>query len=135
MKHIKIKTLIGEDNNVVVEGKVFGVEYFESSKTDFKIITLKITDYSDSIYCKVFVREDDEYKRLCKELKEGKWFKFRGYTKNDQFAKELVLNAKDTENILKRVFLMHAYRIFFFSVFINYTPHKSSYFFIFFYPV
>ena len=64
---IKIKTLIGEDNNVVVEGKVFGVEYFESSKTDFKIITLKITDYSDSIYCKVFVREDDEYKRLTDE--------------------------------------------------------------------
>ena len=104
---IKIKTLIGEDNNVVVEGKVFGVDYFESSKTDFKIITLKITDYSDSIYCKVFVREEDEYKRLSKELKEGKWFKFRGYTKNDQFAKELVLNARDilkiekTENSVK----------------------------------
>ena len=92
---IKIKTIIGEDPNVVVEGKVFGVELFESSKTDFKIITLKITDFSDSIYCKVFVREDEEYKRLCKELKEGKWYKIRGYTKNDQFAKELVLNARD----------------------------------------
>ena len=98
---IKIKTLIGEDNNVVVEGKVFGVEFFESAKTDFKIITLKITDYSDSIYCKVFVREEDEYKRLSKELKEGKWFKFRGYTKNDQFAKELVLNARDILKIEK----------------------------------
>ena len=98
---IKIKTLIGEDNNVVVEGKVFGVEFFESSKTDFKIITLKITDYSDSIYCKVFVREEEEYKRLSKELKEGKWFKFRGYTKNDQFAKELVLNARDILKIEK----------------------------------
>ena len=98
---IKIKTLIGEDNNVVVEGKIFGVEFFESSKTDFKIITLKITDYSDSIYCKVFVREEDEYKRLSKELKEGKWFKFRGYTKNDQFAKELVLNARDILKIEK----------------------------------
>ena len=41
---IKIKTLLGEDNNVVVEGYVFGTDYFESSKTDFKIITLKITD-------------------------------------------------------------------------------------------
>ena len=92
---IKIKTLIGEDNNVVVEGYVFGTDYFESSKTDFKIITLKITDYSDSIYCKVFVRDNDEYKRLCKELKVGNWFKIRGYTKNDQFSKELVLNARD----------------------------------------
>ena len=92
---IKIKTLIGEDNNVVVEGKVFGIDFFESSKTDFKIITLKITDYSDSIYCKVFVREDEEFARLSKEFKEGKWYKIRGYTKNDQFARELVLNARD----------------------------------------
>ena len=104
---IKIKTLLGEDNNVVVEGFVFGTDYFESSKTDFKIITLKITDYSDSIYCKVFVRDDEEYSRLCKELKSGNWYKIRGYTKNDQFAKELVLNARDiikiekTENAIK----------------------------------
>ena len=98
---IKIKTLIGEDNNVVVEAYVFGTEYFESSKTDFKIITLKITDYSDSIYCKVFVRDDEEYKRLCKELKTGSWFKIRGYTKEDQFAKELVLNARDIIKIEK----------------------------------
>ena len=98
---IKIKTLLGEDNNVVVEGYVFGTDYFESSKTDFKIITLKITDYSDSIYCKVFVRDNDEYKRLCKELKTGSWFKIRGYTKEDQFAKELVLNARDIIKIEK----------------------------------
>ena len=92
---IKIKSLLGEDNNVTVEAKVFGIELFESSKTDFKIITLKITDESDSIYCKIFVREEDEYKRLSKEIKEGNWYKIRGYTKNDAFAKELVLNARD----------------------------------------
>ena len=92
---IKIKTIIGEDPSVVVEAKVFGVDFFESSKTDFKIITLKITDNSDSIYCKVFVRDDEEYKRLSKEFKEGKWYKIRGYTKNDPFSKELVLNARD----------------------------------------
>lgn len=99
---IKIKTLLGEDNNVVVEGFVFGTDYFESSKTDFKIITLKITDYSDSIYCKVFVRDQEEYARLCKELKTGNWYKIRGYTKNDQFAKELVLNARDIIKIEKQ---------------------------------
>ena len=98
---IKIKTLLGEDNNVVIEGYVFGTDYFESSKTDFKIITLKVTDYSDSIYCKVFVRDNDEYKRLCKELKTGSWYKIRGYTKEDQFAKELVLNARDIIKIEK----------------------------------
>ena len=98
-KALPIKTIIGEDNNVVIEGKVFGKDLFESSKTDFKIITLKITDYTDSMYCKIFVREDDEYKRLSKEIKEGNWYKIRGYTKNDAFAKEIVLNARDIENI------------------------------------
>ncbi len=98
---IKIKTLIGEDNNVTVEAEIFGTDYFESSKTDFKIITLKITDYSDSIYCKVFVRDDEEYKRLCKEFKVGNWYKIRGYTKNDPFSKELVLNARDVVKIEK----------------------------------
>ena len=92
---IKIKTLLGEDNNIVVEAYIFGCDYFESAKTDFKIITLKITDYSDSIYCKVFVRDVDEYARLKKELKQGIWVKIRGYTKNDTFSKELVLNARD----------------------------------------
>ena len=99
---IKIKTLIGEDNNVTIEGYVFGTDYFESAKTDFKIITLKITDYTDSIYCKVFVRDSDDYNRLSKELKTGNWFKFRGYTKNDQFSKELVLNARDIVKIEKK---------------------------------
>ncbi len=100
---IKIKTLIGEDNNVVVEAQVFGVDYFESPKTDFKIITLKITDYSDSIYCKIFSRDEEEYKGLCKEFKESNWYKIRGYTKNDQFSKELVLNARDIIKIDKVV--------------------------------
>ena len=94
-KPITIKSIIGEDNNVIVDAKIFGVDFFESNKTDFKIITLKLTDFTDSIYCKVFVREDDEYKRLTKEFKEGKWIRVRGYTKNDQFSKELVLNARD----------------------------------------
>lgn len=92
---ISLHTVIGEDNNVTVEAKIFGTEYFESSKSDFKIITLKITDYTDSIYCKVFTRDKDEYKCLSKELKEGVWIKVRGYTKNDQYSKELVLNARD----------------------------------------
>ncbi len=98
---LKIKTLLGEDNNVTVESYIFEVDYFESAKTDFKIITLKVTDYTDSIYCKVFVRDEEEYQRLKKELKVGMWVRIRGYTKNDTFAKELVLNARDIIKVEK----------------------------------
>ena len=93
---IKISLLLGEDNDVTVEGYIFGTDYFESSKTNFKIITLKITDETDSIACKVFCNEDEEYERLCKALKVDTWLKIRGYTKIDNFSKdELVLNARD----------------------------------------
>jgi len=99
---IQIKNLIGEDNNVTIEGYVFGTDYFESSKSDFKIITLKITDYSDSIYVKVFTRSDEDYGKLVKSLKVGKWFKIRGYSKIDAFSnKELVLNARDINEVIK----------------------------------
>ena len=36
-----------------------------------------------------------------KKLKEGKWYKIRGYTKNDVYSKELVLNARDI-NVMKK---------------------------------
>lgn len=98
-----IRDIMGEDNNINVEVQVFGeMDFFESAKSNFKIITLKITDYTDSIYCKIFVRDDEEYKVLKKKLKSGNWYKIRGYTKNDPYSKELVLNARDI-NELKRV--------------------------------
>ena len=50
--------------NDIIEGYLFGVDYFESSKNNFKIITLKITDYTDSIYVKVFTRDTTEYEDL-----------------------------------------------------------------------
>ena len=90
---IKISMIQGEDNNVIVEGNIFGVDYFESSKSEFRIITLKITDNTDSILCKVFCNEQEEYERLCKELKVGRDLLISGYVKEDSFAKELVLNA------------------------------------------
>jgi DNA polymerase-3 subunit alpha (Gram-positive type) len=99
---IKIKTLIGEDDNVVVEAKVFGSEFRESTKSDYKIITLKITDFSDSIQCKIFTRNADDYEKLCKELKDGCWYKIRGYTQNDKYSRELALVARDIIKIDKK---------------------------------
>ena len=96
-----INNIYSEEDNLIVDAYVFGIDFFESSKSDFKIITLKITDYTDSMYCKVFVRGDEEYKNLKKSLGVGKWFKIRGYTKNDVYSKELVLNARDI-NILDK---------------------------------
>jgi DNA polymerase III subunit alpha, Gram-positive type len=100
-KPFPIKDIIGEENDVCIEAYIFGADYFESSKSDFKIITLKVTDYSDSIYVKVFTRDSDEFSSLSKKLSAGKWVKIKGYTKNDIYSKDLVLNARDINEITK----------------------------------
>ncbi|MDD2518685.1 MAG: PolC-type DNA polymerase III [Bacilli bacterium] len=100
-KTTSIHNIIAELDNVIVEGHIFDITYFESSKTDFKIITLKITDYTNSIYCKVFTKDNDQYNNLKSKLKIGKWYKIKGYVKHDTFSKELVINARDI-NILEK---------------------------------
>ena len=94
-----INNIIGEENDITIDAQVFGIDYFESNKTAFRIITLKITDHTDSIYCKIFNKDENEYKKLKKNLKEGKWYRIRGYSKNDQYSKELVLNARDINSL------------------------------------
>ena len=93
-KAVKIETIIGETPSIVVNVKVFGKDIFESSKSDFKIITLKVTDKTDSIYCKIFTRDKEEFDNLNNNIKEKSWYKIGGYTQYDKYSKELVLNAR-----------------------------------------
>ena len=90
-----INLITYEMDNVTVEAKVFGKEVFESSKSDFKIITLKLTDKTDSMYSKIFCNSKEDFNKYDKNLKEGKWYIIRGYVKNDKYSNELVLNARD----------------------------------------
>ena len=86
-----IDSIVGEDNDIAIEAEIFGVEAFESTKSDYKILTLKITDYTNSIYAKIFTRNKDDYEKYLTNLKEGKWFKFFGYTKIDQFSRGVLV--------------------------------------------
>ena len=95
-----ISALTFEMDDVSVEAKVFGIDTFESPKSDFKIITLKLYDGTDSMYCKIFCRDADDFKKY-KKIQENKWYKIRGYTKNDKYSGEIVLNARDI-NISKK---------------------------------
>ena len=89
-----ISTITYEENNITVKAKIFGIDTFESSKSNFKIITLKVTDGTDSIFCKIFTKEDKDYAKYLKELKKGSWYLIKGNAKIDKFANnEIVLNA------------------------------------------
>ena len=90
-----IDSIVGEDEGLCIEAEVFGIDGFESVKSDFKIITLKITDYTSSIYAKIFTRSKDDYEKYMSIFKEGVYFKFLGYTKYDSFSRgDLVFNVQ-----------------------------------------
>ncbi len=97
-KITQIKDIIAEESNVTVEAYVFGVEEFESNKSAFKILTLKISDNTDSIYAKYFTKDLDMFKKLSKNMKSG-WFKINGYVRQDAYAKDLVLNIRNVVKI------------------------------------
>ena len=89
-----------EMDSVTVKAKIFGIDSFESSKSNFKIITLKITDDTDSMYAKIFTRENKEYSNYLKRIKPENWYLIRGYTKADKFSEnEIVLNIRDLNKI------------------------------------
>ena len=91
-----INTITFEMDSVTVKAKIFGIDTFESSKSNFKIITLKLTDTTDSMYAKIFTKDDKEYINYQKRIKSGSWYLIRGYTKADRFSNnEIVLNVRD----------------------------------------
>ena len=103
-KHIdghidNISSIKEEEDTVSIEATPFGIEVIET-KNGFKIATIKLTDYTDSIYAKMFAKTDEEYQNILK-IKEGKWYRLRGYVKDDQYSHELVFNPRDIEEIEK----------------------------------
>ena len=92
----KIGSIVGETEDVIIEAKVFGMEEFVPASKAFKILTLKVTDGTDSIFCKTFIRDDEVYNSVLSKTKPGTWLKLRGNTKYDEYAgNELVLTTYD----------------------------------------
>ena len=94
-KIVDISSLTFEIDNVAVLALVFGKDSFKSSKSEFRIITLKIYDGTDSMYCKIFCKDEESFNLYDKRIKVGSYYKIKGYTKNDKYSNEIVLNARD----------------------------------------
>ncbi len=88
-----IKDVVYEVENINIKGCIFGIDYFES-KSGYKIITVKVTDYTDSIYVKMFTKDDDEYSLIKKLLKVGNWYTFYGRATMDKFANEITFSTR-----------------------------------------
>lgn len=99
---VDMKNVQAPISSAIFIARIFGVDLFESSKNNFKIITLKITDKTDSFLAKIFTKDKDEFARLSKELKSGKWVKIEGQIKYDEYSKDLVMNARNVAVIDSR---------------------------------
>ncbi len=95
-----IKDILFEVDNITIEGMIFGIDMFES-RSGYKVITLKVTDNNDSIYVKMFTKDEEEYIRIKDLLKEKSWYNFYGKVQMDKYANELVFMTRyrDIEKI------------------------------------
>lgn len=94
---ISIHNILGDMKNVVVEAYVFGIDTMEHEKIN--IITLKISDKTNSLLAKVFKKDKNEYKAALKDFKEGTWYRMQGKVEFDTFSKDLVLTIRHYEAI------------------------------------
>ena len=69
----------------------------ELEKTN--VFNLMISDNTNSLLAKFFVKDKEEYNDILKRIKEGKWYRFQGYVKYDNYLKDLVLNINNIECI------------------------------------
>ena len=92
----EIKNLITNEDRVVLVAKVFGLDS-RSTQSGWFIITLKLTDYTDSIMANIFTRKQEEYDYLLSNVKKDKWYKFRGNIKYNQRSNDYEFGINDIE--------------------------------------
>lgn len=92
-----INNIMGDMKNVILEAFVFDKEGME--RETINILTLKISDKTNSILAKIFKKKKEEYKAIDKSIKPGKWYRFQGNVEFDNFAKDFVLAVRNMEEI------------------------------------
>lgn len=95
-----LQNVIDEELNVKVEGVIFDKEVKET-RTGRKILTVKITDYTDSIACKMFSRHNKDDDLVFDALSENDWVIIEGNVEYDEFMKDMVLLIKNLTAVQK----------------------------------
>ncbi|MFZ5966549.1 MAG: PolC-type DNA polymerase III [Bacillota bacterium] len=90
---IPLSTINEESGIVAVEGEIFNLETREL-KNGKILFTLSITDYTNSLAVKAFVKKE-EAEFLQQNLSIGKYIKVKGDARYDTFSKEVVIIAND----------------------------------------
>ncbi|MBO4505562.1 MAG: PolC-type DNA polymerase III [Lachnospiraceae bacterium] len=83
---VKISEISNEPGEVVIQGMVLRYEDRET-KTGKLMVTVSITDFTDTIGAKVFLSDEDK-ETLPPKLKEGKFLKIKGIAETDTWPKD-----------------------------------------------
>ena len=86
---IPLETITGEMGEVIVRGQVMEVEA-RQIRNEKTILIFPITDFTDSIVVKMFLR-NEQVPEVTEHVKKGAFLKFRGVTTVDRFDSELTI--------------------------------------------
>ncbi|PWG00730.1 PolC-type DNA polymerase III [Levilactobacillus bambusae] len=89
--------IVEEERSVVLEGYIFDKE-IRVLRSGRQLLTIKITDYTSSIVVKKFSHDKDDEAQFA-AVKEGMWVKVRGGIQEDTYLRDLVLNARDINQV------------------------------------
>lgn len=87
---------------VIVDGFVFATDSF-ATKNGSYLVTLKITDYVNSISCKLFIKDNHESLQAILGLKKGMWLRIGGSVSYDQYDQNDVLKINHI-NLIEKTF-------------------------------
>ena len=82
---IDISEIIDNMGDVVIKGMVLKVFDLVTTKTGKFIFKFSMTDFTDSILCKFFIRDEDDKNTVVENIKEGKFFIIKGSAETDAF--------------------------------------------------
>ena len=83
--------VIGEMGEVVIHGQVTGWDEREI-RGEKTIVTITVTDYTDTIRVKIF-EKNDEMEAFREKVKQGSFIKLKGLTAMDRFDNELTISS------------------------------------------
>ena len=99
---VRLDTVVSAGGTTTIEAYVFADPEFRETKNGLHIISLKLTDFTDSIYATLFVHDDEEFKTISKKLKKKCWYKIRAQVKDkDQYNQDISLTIRDI-NVLEK---------------------------------
>ena len=86
-----IVEIMGDMEDVVIRGKVMAVDT-RGIKGERTIVKFSLTDFTDSIYCKIFV-SNEFLDKVLEGIKPGAFLKVKGQTQMDTFEHEVTVGA------------------------------------------